>query len=129
FFLIDVNNMYVSCERVFDPSLNNKPVIVLSNNDGCAVARSNEAKSLNIKMGVPLFQIKDIVQQHNVIVLSSNYAMYAEMSRRFHTILASYVTAEEVEPYSIDECFVDFTAYEKNFDLEKVGQQMRQQIW
>ena len=80
-------------------------------------------------MGVPLFQIKDIVQQHNVIVLSSNYAMYAEMSRRFHTILASYVTAEEVEPYSIDECFVDFTAYEKNFDLEKVGQQMRQQIW
>ncbi|MBF6711021.1 DUF4113 domain-containing protein [Acinetobacter baumannii] len=129
FFLIDVNNMYVSCERVFDPSLNDKPVIVLSNNDGCAVARSNEAKSLNIKMGVPLFQIKDIVQQHNVIVLSSNYAMYAEMSRRFHTILASYVTDEEVEPYSIDECFVDFTAYEKNFDLEKVGQQMRQQIW
>ncbi|WP_245101126.1 Y-family DNA polymerase [Acinetobacter nosocomialis] len=129
FFLIDVNNMYVSCERVFDPSLNDKPVIVLSNNDGCSVARSNEAKSLNIKMGVPLFQIKDIVQQHNVIVLSSNYAMYAEMSRRFHTILASYVTDEEVEPYSIDECFVDFTAYEKNFDLEKVGQQMRQQIW
>ncbi|MDO7375928.1 DUF4113 domain-containing protein [Acinetobacter baumannii] len=129
FFLIDVNNMYVSCERVFDPSLNNKPVIVLSNNDGCAVARSNESKALNIKMGVPLFQIKDIVQQHKVLVLSSNYAMYAEMSRRFHTILASYVTAEEVEPYSIDECFVDFTAYEKNFDLEKVGQQMRQQIW
>lgn len=129
FFLIDVNNMYVSCERVFDPSLNNKPVIVLSNNDGCAVARSNESKALNIKMGVPLFQIKDIVQQHNVIVLSSNYAMYAEMSRRFHTILASYVTDEEVEPYSIDECFVDFSAYEKNFDLEKVGQQMRQQIW
>ncbi|MBD0079924.1 Y-family DNA polymerase [Acinetobacter baumannii] len=129
FFLIDVNNMYVSCERVFDPSLNNKPVIVLSNNDGCAVARSNESKALNIKMGVPLFQIKDIVQQHNVIVLSSNYAMYAEMSRRFHTILASYVTAEEVEPYSIDECFVDFTAYEKNFDLEKVGHDMRVKIW
>ncbi|WP_151749044.1 Y-family DNA polymerase [Acinetobacter oleivorans] len=129
FFLIDVNNMYVSCERVFDPSLNNKSTIVLSNNDGCAVARSNEAKALGIKMGVPLFQIKDIVQQHNVIVLSSNYAMYAEMSRRFHTILGSYVTDEEVEPYSIDECFVDFTAYEKNFDLEKVGQQMRQQLW
>ncbi|MZY06081.1 DUF4113 domain-containing protein [Acinetobacter pittii] len=129
FFLIDVNNMYVSCERVFDPSLNNKPVIVLSNNDGCAVARSNESKALGIKMGVPLFQIKDVVQQHNVLVLSSNYAMYAEMSRRFHKILSSYVTAEEVEPYSIDECFVDFTAYEKNFDLEKVGQQMRQQIW
>ncbi|WP_336964235.1 Y-family DNA polymerase [Acinetobacter pittii] len=129
FFLIDVNNMYVSCERVFDPSLNNKPVIVLSNNDGCAVARSNESKNLNIKMGVPLFQIKDIVKQHNVIVLSSNYAMYAEMSRRFHTILASYVTDEEVEPYSIDECFVDFTAYEKNFDLEIVGHDMRAKIW
>lgn len=129
FFLIDVNNMYVSCERVFDPSLNDKPVIVLSNNDGCAVARSNESKALGIKMGVPLFQVKDIVQQHNVLVLSSNYAMYAEMSRRFHTILASYVTYEEVEPYSIDECFVDFSAYEKNFDLEKIGQQMRQQIW
>ncbi|MEQ1453786.1 Y-family DNA polymerase [Acinetobacter seifertii] len=129
FFLIDVNNMYVSCERVFDPSLNDKPVIVLSNNDGCAVARSNESKALGIKMGVPLFQVKDIVQKHNVIVLSSNYAMYAEMSRRFHKILSSYVTPEEVEPYSIDECFVDFSAYEKNFDLEKVGQQMRQQIW
>ncbi|WP_060466253.1 Y-family DNA polymerase [Acinetobacter sp. LMB-5] len=129
FFLIDVNNMYVSCERVFDPSLNGKSTIVLSNNDGCAVARSNEAKALGIRMGVPLFQIKDLVQQHGVIVLSSNYAMYAEMSRRFHKILSSYVTAEEVEPYSIDECFVDFSAYEKNFDLEKVGQQMRQQIW
>ncbi|HCJ0882659.1 TPA: Y-family DNA polymerase [Acinetobacter baumannii] len=129
FFLIDVNNMYVSCERVFDPSLNDRPVIVLRNNDGCAVARSNESKALGIKMGVPLFQVKDIVQKHNVIVLSSNYAMYAEMSRRFHKILSSYVTPEEVEPYSIDECFVDFSAYEKNFDLEKVGQQMRQQIW
>lgn len=129
FFLIDVNNMYVSCERVFDPSLNNKPVIVLSNNDGCAVARSNESKALGIKMGVPLFQIKDIVQQHNVLVLSSNYSMYAEMSRRFHKILSSYVTTEEVEPYSIDECFVDFTAYEKNFDLEKVGHDMRAKIW
>ncbi|MFY6416278.1 DUF4113 domain-containing protein [Acinetobacter baumannii] len=128
FFLIDVNNMYVSCERVFNPSLNNQPVIVLSNNDGCAVARSNEAKNLNIKMGVPLFQIKDIVQKHNVIVLSSNYELYAEMSRRFHKILASYVTDEEVEKYSIDECFVDFSAYEKNFELENVAQGMRQKI-
>lgn len=93
------------------------------------MARSNESKNLNIKMGVPLFQIREIVQQHNVIVLSSNYAMYAEMSRRFHKILGSYVTEEEVEPYSIDECFVDFTAYEKNFDLEKVGHDMRAKIW
>ena len=129
FFLIDVNNMYVSCERVFNPGLNNKSTIVLSNNDGCAVARSNEAKALGIRMGVPLFQIKDIVQQHNVIVLSSNYALYAEMSRRFHKILGSYVTEDEIEPYSIDECFVDFSAYEKNFDLEKVAQEMRAKIW
>ncbi|MCU4525855.1 Y-family DNA polymerase [Acinetobacter pittii] len=128
FFLIDVNNMYVSCERVFNPSLNSKPVIVLSNNDGCAVARSNEAKNLNIKMGVPLFQIKDIVLNHNVIVLSSNYELYAEMSRRFHKILTSYATEEEVEKYSIDECFVDFSAYEKNFELENVAQDMRQKI-
>lgn len=129
FFLIDVNNMYVSCERVFNPSLNNKPVIVLSNNDGCAVARSNEAKNLNIKIGVPLFQIREIVQKHNVIVLSSNYELYAEMSRRFHKILASYVTDEEVEKYSIDECFVDFSAYEKNFDLEKIAKDMCFKIW
>jgi len=79
-------------------------------------------------MGVPLFQIKDIVQKHNVIVLSSNYELYAEMSRRFHKILASYVTDEEVEKYSIDECFVDFSAYEKNFELENVAQDMRQKI-
>ncbi|ASO71113.1 MULTISPECIES: Y-family DNA polymerase [Acinetobacter calcoaceticus/baumannii complex] len=129
FFLIDVNNMYVSCERVFNPSLNNKPVIVLSNNDGCAVARSNEAKNLNIKMGVPLFQIKDIVQNHNVIVLSSNYELYAEMSRRFHKILTSYATEEEVEKYSIDECFVDFSSYQECFDLEKVAHDMRAKIW
>lgn len=128
FFLIDVNNMYVSCERVFNPSLNNKSTIVLSNNDGCAVARSNEAKELGIRMGEPLFQIKDLVQQHGVIVLSSNYALYAEMSRRFHKILGSFVTEEEVESYSIDECFVDFSAYEKNFDLQTVGQEMRAKI-
>lgn len=129
FFLIDVNNMYVSCERVFNPSLNSKSTIVLSNNDGCAVARSNEAKALGIRMGVPLFQIKDIVQKHKVIVLSSNYELYAEMSRRFHKILTSYATEEEVEKYSIDECFVDFSSYQECFDLEKVAHDMRAKIW
>ena len=84
FALIDINNCYVSCERVFDPKLNDRPVIVLSNNDGCAVARSNEAKALGIKMGVPLFQIKDVVHQHDVTVLSSSYALYAEMSKCFN---------------------------------------------
>lgn len=128
FALVDVNNCYVSCERVFNPSLNNKPVIVLSNNDGCAVARSQEAKDLGIKMGVPLFKIKDIVQQHNVEVLSSNYALYAEMSRRFHKILLDFVTESEQEIYSIDECFLDLTAYEQNYDLTNYAHEMRDRI-
>ena len=128
FALVVVNNCYVSCERMFNPSLRDKPVIVLSNNDGCAVARSNEAKALGIKMGVPLFQIKDTVKKHNVQVLSSNYALYAEMSRRFHKILGQYVTEAEQEIYSIDECFLDLSAYYKNYDLTEYGQDMRQKI-
>ncbi|WP_312049253.1 Y-family DNA polymerase [Acinetobacter courvalinii] len=128
FALVDVNNCYVSCERMFNPNLRDKPVIVLSNNDGCAVARSNEAKALGIRMGVPLFQIKDIVQKHNVQVLSSNYALYAEMSRRFHKILGQYITEAEQEIYSIDECFLDLTAYYQNYDLTEYGQDMRQKI-
>ena len=117
FALVDINNCYVSCERVFNPSLNNKPVIILSNNDGCAVARSQEAKDLGIKMGVPLFQIKDMVEQHKVQVLSSNYALYAEMSRRFMKVLSDFVTPQEQEIYSIDECFLDLTAYASTYDL------------
>lgn len=127
--LIDINNCYVSCERVFNPSLNQRPVIVLSNNDGCAVARSNEAKALGIKMGVPLFQVQDIVQQHQVVVLSSNYALYAEMSKRFHSILAGYVAPHEQEIYSIDECFLDLTSYAQNFDLTGYAREMKQRIW
>lgn len=126
--LIDVNNCYVSCERLFNPKLKDVPVIVLSNNDGCAVARSQEAKDLGIKMGVPLFQIRDIVEKHNVQVLSSNYALYAEMSQRFHSILADYVAPGEQEIYSIDECFLKLTAYVQNYDLEAYAQDMRQRI-
>lgn len=126
--LIDVNNCYVSCERLFNPKLRNKPVIVLSNNDGCAVARSQEAKDLGIKMGVPLFKIKDIVEQHDVQVLSSNYALYAEMSQRFHSILGEYVAPNEQEIYSIDECFLKITAYAENYDLNQLGQEMRSRI-
>ena len=87
FALVDCNNFYASCEKLFRPDLKHTPVVVLSNNDGCVVARSPEAKALKIKMGVPIFEIKEIVEKHKVIVLSSNYAMYAEMSRRFHNIL------------------------------------------
>ncbi len=126
--LIDVNNCYVSCERLFNPKLRDVPVIVLSNNDSCAVARSQEAKDLGIKMGVPLFKIEDIVEQHNVQVLSSNYVLYAEMSQRFHSILAEYVAPDEQEIYSIDECFLKLTAYSENYDLDKLGHEMRARI-
>lgn len=126
--LVDINNCYVSCERIFNPSLNNKPVIVLSNNDGCAVARSQEAKDLGIKMGVPLFQIKDIVEKHQVQVLSSNYALYAEMSRRFMKVLSDFVAPQEQEIYSIDECFLDLTAHLGNYDLTEYAQQIRQRV-
>lgn len=129
FALIDVNNCYVSCERVFNPKLNNKPVIVLSNNDGCAVARSQEAKDLGIKMAVPLFQIKDIVQKHDVQVLSSNYALYAEMSMRFHSILAEFVGPDDQEIYSIDECFLDLSSYTELLDLTDYAQEMRTRVF
>lgn len=129
--LIDINNCYVSCERVFNPRLNNKAVIVLSNNDGCAVARSQEAKDLGIKMAVPFFQIQDLVHRHQVQVLSSNYALYGEMSRRFMMLLGDFVSPEEQEIYSIDECFLDLTAYAAQYDLTQYAQQIvhRVQTW
>lgn len=88
--LIDVNNFYVSCERVFNPKLIGKPVVVLSNNDGCAVARSNEVKALGIPMGAPWFKMKDLANQHGIIALSSNYALYADMSNRVMSILRQF---------------------------------------
>lgn len=129
FALVDINNCYVSCERVFNPSLNNKPVIVLSNNDGCAVARSQEAKDLGIKMGVPLFQIKDLIEKHQVQVLSSNYTLYAEMSRRFMKVLSDFVSPQEQEVYSIDECFLDLTAYAEHYDLTEYAHTILQRIF
>ena len=114
--LVDINNCYVSCERIFNPALIDQPVIVLSNNDGCAVSRSNEAKKLGIKMAAPLFQIQELVQKHHVHVLSSNYALYAEMSRRFMKVLAQFVGENEQEIYSVDECFLDLTSLALNHD-------------
>jgi DNA polymerase V len=105
--LVDGNNFFVSCERVFQPQLESRPVIVLSNNDGCAVARSNEAKALGIKMGAPFFTIKQLCQQHNVAVLSSNYTLYADMSKRMMSILKGLAVRQEV--YSIDESFLDLS--------------------
>lgn len=104
FALVDVNNMYVSCERAFNPRLRDRPVVVLSNNDGCAVARSNEVKALGVKMGMPWFQMKDLARQHGIIGLSSNYTLYGDMSNRIMTILRGY--SPHVEVYSIDESFL-----------------------
>lgn len=104
--IIDCDNCYVSCERVFQPYLKGKPVIVLSNNDGCVVARSNEAKALGIKMGVPLFQIMPLVKQKGVEIRSSNYSLYADMSNRVMSILRDEVGEAQMEQYSIDEAFL-----------------------
>ena len=101
--IADVANFYVSAERVFDPKLRDVPVIVLSNNDGCAIARSQEAKALHIKMGDPLFQIRDKVKRHGIELRSSNYALYADMNRRFNAVLGKH--SDQVEVYSIDESF------------------------
>ena len=103
--LVDCNNFYASCERVFQPSLAGRPIIVLSNNDGCIVARSQEAKALGIAMGVQLFQAKRLVERHDVTVLSSNYALYGDLSERVMSILAA--EAPRIEVYSIDESFLD----------------------
>lgn len=124
FALIDVNNCYVSCERVFNPKLENRPVVVLSNNDGCVVSRSYEAKQLGIRMAVPVFQIEKLIRQYQVAVFSSNYALYAEMSRRFMNILASFVEPCEQEVYSIDECFLELTAYQQSYDLTEYAWQI-----
>lgn len=105
--LVDCNNFYVSCERVFRPDLIGQPVAVLSNNDGCIVARSQEVKNLGIKMGVPLFQIQQLVNQHNIQLFSSNYSLYADMSARVMSVLEEF--APSLEVYSIDEAFLDLT--------------------
>ena len=105
FGLVDCNNFYASCERVFQPGLNGRPIVVLSNNDGCVVARSSEAKAIGIAMGVPLFKIRDVIREHKVVVRSSNYALYGDLSQRVMSILSTAAPRHEV--YSIDECFLD----------------------
>ena len=104
FALVDVNNFYVSCERAFEPRLHNVPMVVLSNNDGCAVARSQEVKDLGIKMGQPWFKMKDLAKQHGIIAFSSNYALYGDMSNRATGVLRQF--CPDIEVYSIDESFL-----------------------
>lgn len=99
--LVDCNNFYASCERVFEPRLEGRPIIVLSNNDGCVVARSNESKAIGIPMGAPVHECKDLIRQYGVVVRSSNYALYGDMSRRVMNILSEYSPNQEV--YSIKE--------------------------
>jgi DNA polymerase V len=122
--LVDCNNFYVSCERAFNPALNNKPVIVLSNNDGCAVALSNEAKQY-IEMGTPIFKCMDIVRKHKIQIYSSNYTLYADMSRRVHEVLFDF--SPNVENYSIDESFLSLNGF-KNVDLTDYGKQIRAKV-
>ncbi|MDA1364066.1 MAG: Y-family DNA polymerase [Candidatus Marinimicrobia bacterium] len=115
FALIDCNNFYVSCERVFNPKLNNRPVVILSNNDGCAISRSNEAKALGIPMGAPAFKYEKIFKKYNVEVFSSNFTLYGDMSSRVMSILSRYTP--NIEIYSIDEAFLKFEGFD-NYDLE-----------
>ena len=103
--LVDCNSFYVSCERLFNPKINNLPVVVLSNNDGCIISRSVEAKKIGIKMGEPYFKVKHLVKSHKVQVFSSNYALYGDISRRVMHVLKKY--CQKIEIYSIDEDFLD----------------------
>ena len=105
--VVDCNNFFVSCERVFHPALRGKPVIVLSNNDGCVIARSNESKEMGIKMGMPFYQIKRLVENGELHVFSSNFALYGDMSRRVMSVVRGM--AGHIEVYSIDEAFLDFS--------------------
>jgi DNA polymerase V len=125
FALIDCNNFYVSCERVFNPNLNKKPVVVLSNNDGCAISRSNEAKALGIPMGAPAFKYEKLFKKNNVKVFSSNFPLYGDMSSRVMSILSKFTP--NIEIYSIDEAFLKFEGFE-NYDLKSYCQEIKDMV-
>jgi len=122
--LIDCNNFYASCERVFNPSLVGKPVVILSNNDGCVIARSNEAKAVGVPMGAPAFEYRYLFERQGVAVFSANFALYGDMSKRVMTILSDYAPVQEI--YSIDECFLDLS--NMPVDLREHGLKMRKQV-
>jgi len=124
--LIDCNNFYVSCERVFNPRLRGRPVVVLSNNDGCVVARSEEAKALGIPMGAPAFQHQALFNQHKVETLSSNYTLYSDMSQRVMSILSRFTP--ELELYSIDEAFLDLSGF-TNFNLTEYAKEIKATVY
>ncbi len=123
--LVDCNSFYVSCERLFNPRIRKKPVVVLSNNDGCIISRSNEAKALGIKMGEPYFKAKNIILKNKVEVFSSNYSLYGDLSRRVMRTLKRFNT--EIEVYSIDEAFIDLSNFPDS-EVEEVGKQIRETV-
>ena len=125
FALVDCNNFYASCEKVFTPGLEGKPVVVLSNNDGCIIARSAEAKKLGIRMGVPAFEISELLEKNDVALFSTNYALYGDMSQRVMTILQKFTPTLEV--YSIDEAFLDLTGIPVS-GLEQIGRQVNRTV-
>lgn len=125
--LVDGNNFYVSCERVFDPALKYAKVVVLSNNDGCIISRSNEVKALGIKMGQPIFELKDVIERENIKVLSSNFALYGDMSSRMMSVISEFST--KVEIYSIDEAFLDLSFIPADtLALGQYGREIRNRI-
>ena len=123
--LVDCNSFYVSCERLFNPKIRKKPVVVLSNNDGCIISRSNEAKTLGIKMGEPYFKAKDIIIKNNVNVFSSNYSLYGDLSRRVMRTLKRFNA--DIEVYSIDEAFIDLSNFSDS-EVEDVGKEIRSTV-
>lgn len=126
FGLADANNFYCSCERVFHPQLRDKPVVVLSNNDGCVIARSEESKRLGIKMGAPLYQVRDILEANNVAVFSSNYTLYGSLSKRIMSILSRYTPRLDI--YSIDEAFLDLSDMAAQKDIKAYGERISREV-
>lgn len=124
--LVDCNNFYASCERVFQPKLNGKPIVILSNNDGCIISRSDEAKALGIPMGAPEFKVRQELKEKGIHVFSSNYPLYGDLSNRVMEILRGFTP--HVEQYSIDEAFLNFDGFRNEFDYHDYGQQMKSRI-
>ena len=123
--LVDCNSFYVSCERLFNPKIKNVPVVVLSNNDGCVISRSTEAKKLGIKMGEPYFKVKELVRKNNVQIFSSNYSLYGDLSRRVMKVLKGF--SDKIEIYSIDEAFIDLS-HIKDENIEDYGKRIRERV-
>ena len=125
FALVDCNNFYASCERVFDPTLHNKPLVILSNNDGCIISRSDEAKKIGIPMGAPIFKYRKLINQHNIKVLSSNYSLYGDMSSRVMSILKQFTP--DIQVYSIDESFLKLEGF-NNCDFTNYGNLIKNRV-